>query len=129
MTGCNCSSKRSTFYTYRYNKNDRYGGKPHHRGRVYAYPKKYYQKNRRVRRRNRFYVKEDLYIKFKAISEKDLRSWNLVHLKAKNALTAEQQDEFKEYLKFLANSFPCPKCRPHIKSYLDQNPMRKDLTK
>lgn len=53
----------------------------------------------------------------------ELKSWMIIHTKAKYAVTKELRDEFVEYIKYLGVHYPCGKCRPHIKSYFNSCPI------
>ena len=42
---------------------------------------------------------------------------------ASAAVTPSLQKDFKDYIEYLALSFPCPYCRPHIKQRLASSPL------
>ena len=54
----------------------------------------------------------------------DLRSWDKIHTQASEADTNELKNEFEKYIIYLGNNFPCPKCRPHIKTYMRMHPIK-----
>lgn len=64
------------------------------------------------------------YKPFKKMSQHELQSWDNIHKMAVNATTVELKDEFSRYIEFLRHNFPCPKCRPHIKKYMHQHPIK-----
>ena len=57
------------------------------------------------------------------LPEGTLRSWNTIHIKARNANTKNKKDEFVKYMKYLADHFPCPDCIGHIRNYINKNPI------
>ena len=59
------------------------------------------------------------------LSESTMKSWNTIHIKARNANTEEKKDEFVEYMNFLTKNFPCPNCIDHIRQYLAKHPIEK----
>ena len=64
--------------------------------------------------------------KFANYTSAQLRSWDVIHKKARDAVTDEAKKEFIEYLDYLSKSFPCGKCTPHIKNYLKDYPIPHD---
>lgn len=64
------------------------------------------------------------YNSYRVMSSSQLRSWDNIHKKAAEATTDEMKKEFGKYMEYLTHSFPCPKCRPHIKAYLASHPLR-----
>lgn len=61
---------------------------------------------------------------YENLTKKDLSSWDLIHKLAVNATTPKLKDEFEQYIKYLGDKFPCPKCRPHIKERLITYPIK-----
>lgn len=61
---------------------------------------------------------------YENLTKKDLSSWDLIHKLAVNATTPKLKDEFEQYIKYLGDKFPCPKCRPHIKERLITHPIK-----
>lgn len=51
--------------------------------------------------------------------------WNNIHLLGKLAVDDRSKNLFKTYMFWLAENFPCDRCRVHIRSYLEDNPLSK----
>jgi hypothetical protein len=49
-------------------------------------------------------------------------TWWYTHMKGKEAITDKKIDEFISHMYLLAEKFPCPKCRGHIREYIDTHP-------
>lgn len=87
-----------------------------------------FARNRYVKRyaknqsRNYINTKNDKQTKNNYI--KDYVTWKSIHELAKNATNQYLIDQFIQYMKYLQNNFPCAKCRPHIKQYLIDHPMK-----
>ena len=60
---------------------------------------------------------------YRNVQRSELRSWDKIHRMAVNATTDELVKEFTEYMEYLGNNFPCPKCRPHIQKRLKDHPV------
>lgn len=65
------------------------------------------------------------YSSFKHLTSDELRSWDNIHIRARNAITDDLRKEFENYIEYLTYTFPCPKCRPHIKSYLSSHSIKR----
>ena len=63
-------------------------------------------------------------LEYSKYTNKQLRSWNVIHMKAKEAVTPELKQRFIEYIQYLGRNFPCGKCSPHIRKYLKENPIK-----
>ena len=61
---------------------------------------------------------------YEDLTENQLRSWSRIHRMATEAVTLEKQLEFKNYMIYLSNYFPCGSCIPHIREYLYANPIK-----
>ena len=55
-------------------------------------------------------------------------TWYTIHLKAMNSIDNKSIREFIDFMHLLADNFPCPKCREHIKQYIKTHPFS-DLIK
>jgi len=62
---------------------------------------------------------------YKKLKQADLRSWDLIHKKAAAAKTIGAKLQFEQYILYLVDNFPCEKCRPHIKKYMEKHPLEK----
>ena len=60
---------------------------------------------------------------YKNVKRSELRSWDKIHQMAVNATTDDLVKDFTEYIEYLGNNFPCPKCRPHIQQRLREYPI------
>ena len=69
-------------------------------------------------------VSYDRHIIYSQLPPEYLRSWDKLHKKSVEANTTELKLEFERYIEFLSHNFPCPKCRPHIKTYLTTHPIQ-----
>jgi len=87
----------------------------------YKHKKKY---NRIKSNPQEYTMYQNKYKNYRAMSGSQLRSWDIIHKKAANAVTDDLKREFGQYIEYLSHSFPCPKCRPHIKSYLGSHPLK-----
>ena len=50
--------------------------------------------------------------------------WHVLHIKAKDANTAQKKKEFVELMSLVAETFPCGNCRKHINEYLNSHPFK-----
>ena len=48
--------------------------------------------------------------------------WTIIHMLAANAQTPSDVQMFVEYMNFLAEHFPCDKCRVHIQKFIRTHP-------
>ena len=124
--GCNCNnSKKLT-------KNTK-SGKPHHKIRSFKSKPVVNRQYKPVMNKQQYIQPKkgnDIYFvvsDYKHLSQNDLRSWDRIHKMAIDATTPQKQLEFKKYMKYLSFYFPCPKCTPHIKSYLKTNPIMSEV--
>ena len=78
-------------------------------------------KTPQVNNANKESIKKEDYSKY---TSKQLRSWEVIHMKAKEATTDESKQKFLEYIEYLGKNFPCSKCSPHIRKYLKANPLK-----
>ena len=117
--------------------NDDYKYKLHHKKyrshrKKYKSNKKYvsqykYKSNKKYHKKkysDKTYTKSKNHIKYGSHKKSDLRSWTKIHTQASEADTNELKNEFENYIIYLGNNFPCPKCRPHIKTYMRMNPIK-----
>ena len=112
--------------------NDDYKYKSHHKKYV-SHPKKY-KSNKKYHKKysDKTYTKPKNHVKYgsyKGYSKSSglssgLRSWDKIHTQASEADTNELKREFENYIIYLGNNFPCPKCRPHIKTYMRMHPIK-----
>jgi len=54
--------------------------------------------------------------------------WVNMHLVARRANTEPAKRAFRDYLRLLAETFPCEKCRLHIQEYLAAHPIERSWT-
>lgn len=57
------------------------------------------------------------------LSDSEMKSWDNIHRMAASAVTCKLKKEFKYYIKYLRDNFPCKECRYHIDEYLNKHPM------
>lgn len=65
--------------------------------------------------------------KFKTVPQDEIKNWDNIHRRAKEATTVAMRNDFEDYIKYLSIAFGCGKCRRHIKEYLEANPIPNDL--
>ena len=54
--------------------------------------------------------------------------WYTIHMLSAKAITPERKAVFREYMKFLSeDNLPCSNCSYHLREYLMQNPLEKEL--
>ena len=142
MSGCSCN-KSDKYKKYKnYTKYNKHGQKSYKKYKKKSYKKHkknyrygkphHYNSSRNVSSRN---IKSRTIIqktvinigsgnsRYRSLTPDQLKSWDYIHTKARNSITNELKNEFKEYIIYLSYNFPCSACRPHIKTYLYNHPI------
>lgn len=132
--GCNCNkqnkphSRKTNKRPKKINSKVRYG-KPHHKYRVnrsFRRTNNQLRNNQLRRSRQEKYNpnRDPKFQNYVSLTKDDLKSWDHIHKKAVKAVTTEQKEEFERYMNYLIYTFPCGRCRPHIKEYLSSHPIK-----
>lgn len=127
---CGCNKQNGTKKKYIshgkiYKSSQKYG-KPLIRNKKKYHKPRYATKYKSVRP-NRIRSNREIYEHFNKSVQKQKNSyvsWDSIHKMARDAKTDSKKAEFEKYMNSLIYSFPCPKCRPHIKQYLLSHPIK-----
>jgi hypothetical protein len=125
--------KKTTQKSKRSTKIRRTGNKPHYKNqnvgvRMRGVSPKDFARERQQKKYNTVNKKMSYQSsEYDKIPKHKLKSWNTIHIKARNANTPEKKQEFIRYINYLATHFPCPQCVNHIKEYLVQHPIESYL--